>query len=70
MIGRITKLRDDAQAGTIAGEDGSDYTFTSLALLGMTFGMLHLGAGLTFVADPVTKHATLIRFRTDAATQG
>ena len=49
MIGRITRLIDDKQAGTVAGEDGLDYAFESPSLLGVTFGMLHVGAAVTFV---------------------
>lgn len=48
MIGRITRLIDDQQLGTIAGEDGIDYVFYSLSLLGATFGVLHVGASVTF----------------------
>ena len=61
MNGRITRLIDDQQTGTIAGEDGGDYTFDSRSLLGVTFGSLHVGAAVTFVPTPATKRATVIR---------
>ncbi len=32
MTGRITRLIDDQQLGTIAAEDGQDYVFESMAL--------------------------------------
>lgn len=55
---------DDQQVGTIAGQDGVDYTFTSSSLLGMTFGMLHVGAPVTFVPNPATKRGSVIRLAT------
>jgi hypothetical protein len=48
MTGRITRLIDDQQCGTIAGEDGLDYAFQSDALVGLEFGALHVGARVTF----------------------
>ena len=33
MTGRITRLIDDQQFGTIAGDDGPDYTFDGRSLL-------------------------------------
>ena len=64
MTGRITRLIDDQQVGTIAGEDGIDYTFASSSLLGITFGMLHVGAPVTFVPNPTTKRGSVIRLAT------
>lgn len=61
MTGRITRLIDDQQAGTIVGEDGIDYAFSSHSLLGMTFASLHVGAAVTFVPTAMTKRATVIR---------
>ena len=61
MTGRITRLIDDQQVGTIAGEDGVDYNFGSSSLLGMTFGMLHVGAPVTFVPNSTTKRAAVVR---------
>ena len=55
MTGRITRLIDDEQIGTIAGEDGVDYTFTSGSLVRITFGALHIGAPVTFLPNPSTK---------------
>lgn len=60
MTGRITRLIDDQQSGTIAGEDGTDYTFDSRSLLGVTFGSLHVGAPVTFIPLE-SKRATAIR---------
>jgi hypothetical protein len=42
MTGRITRLIDEQQAGRIAGEDGIEYAFQGGALIGTTFGALHL----------------------------
>jgi hypothetical protein len=61
MNGRITRLIDDQQFGTIAGEDGADYAFDSHCLLGTTFGALHVGAPVTFVPAAATKRAAAIR---------
>ena len=59
--GRITRLIDDQQRGTIAGEDGIDYAFDGGSLVGMTFGALHVGAPVTFVATAATRRAAAIR---------
>jgi hypothetical protein len=64
MTGRITRLIDDQQTGTIAGEDGADYTFHGSSLLGMTFGSLGLGTAVTFVATAATKRAAVVRLAT------
>ena len=61
MKGRITRLIDDQQLGVIAAEDGIDYLFESRSLLGTTFGMLHVGAPVTFVPNPATKRASIVR---------
>lgn len=61
MTGRITRLIDDAQVGTIAGEDGVDYIFDSLSLSGMTFGALHLGGPVTFIPNAAGTRAMLVR---------
>ena len=61
MTGRITRLIDDQQLGTIAGEDGVDYLFASHSLIGITFGMLHVGAPVTFVPVAATKRGTVVR---------
>jgi hypothetical protein len=57
MTGRITGLIYDQRFGAIAGEDGVDYTFDSRSLIGVTFGMLHVGVSVTFVPDAATKRA-------------
>jgi hypothetical protein len=61
MTGRLTRLVDDQQLGTIAGEDAVDYLFASHSLMGVTFGVLHVGAPVTFVPVAATKRATLVR---------
>ena len=61
MNGRITRLIDDQQSGTIAAEDGTDYLFESHSLLGVTFGSLHVGAPVTFIANSDSKRATVVR---------
>jgi hypothetical protein len=61
MTGRITRLVDDRQLGTIAGEDGVDYLFDSRSLLGVTFGTPHVGAPVTFLPVATTKRATVVR---------
>jgi len=48
MTGRITRLVDDQQSGTIAAEDGQDYVFQSMALAQTKFGDLSLGAAVSF----------------------
>jgi hypothetical protein len=68
LTGRITRLIDDQQVGTIAGEDGANYTFDSDALLGMTFGSLHVGAPVTFIANPDVGRATAVRAATPPAS--
>jgi cold shock CspA family protein len=48
MTGTITRLVDNDQVGSIAGEDGVEYVFTDGALRGTTFQQLSLGAAVTF----------------------
>jgi cold shock CspA family protein len=52
VTGRITRLIDDQQVGTIAADDGHDYVFHSPALHQGTFRDLSLGTAVTF--EPVT----------------
>jgi hypothetical protein len=61
MTGRIKHLIDDQQIGLIAGEDGVDYLFTAPSLFRIVFEALHVGAPVTFVPNPETKRATLVR---------
>ena len=61
MTGRITRLIDDLQTGTIAAEDGQDYSFQSVALVGTTFGSLSIGTSVTFAAAATTKRAADVR---------
>ena len=48
MTGRITRLIEDQRSGMIAGDDGSDYTFSGHSLLGMSFASIHLGMSVSF----------------------
>ena len=50
MTGRITRLIDNEQAGTITGDDGNDYVFSSGSLVSATFLSLHLGLSVSFSA--------------------
>jgi hypothetical protein len=63
MTGSITRLIDDRQVGTIAGEDGIDYTFRDGSLIGVTFGSLGLGARVVFApgASAGKPQATSVR---------
>jgi hypothetical protein len=65
MTGRIRRLIYDQQFGAIAGEDGVDYTFDSRSLIGVTFGVLHVGAPVTFVPDAATKRAAGVQIAVD-----
>jgi len=46
MTGRITRLIDDQQLGTISAEDGLEYVFQSMALSQTKFSDLSLGAAV------------------------
>jgi hypothetical protein len=61
LTGRITRLIDDQQSGTIAGEDGIDYAFRGIAFIGTTFGALHVGAAVTFEPSARSQRAESIR---------
>ena len=63
MTGRITRLIDDQQFGTIAAEDGNDYVFHSGALVAVRFGALHVGATVTFapIASAGPRRAEAVR---------
>jgi cold shock CspA family protein len=52
MTGRVTRLIDNQQVGTIVAEDGQDYRFQSMALRDTTFRDLSLGAIVTF--EPIS----------------
>jgi hypothetical protein len=65
MTGRITRLIDDQQTGTIAGDDGLDYTFTSGSLVKISFGSLDLGARVTFLPNAMTKRAAGVQIAVD-----
>ena len=62
MTGRITRLIDDQQVGTIAAEDGRDYVFKSMALSQTKFSDLSLGAAVTF--EPITGPEGILRAST------
>jgi hypothetical protein len=61
MTGRIVQLLDDQQCGTIAAEDGVDYTFRDRSLIGVTFSALHVGAAVVFAPIEVTRRAEDVR---------
>jgi cold shock CspA family protein len=48
MRGRITRLIDEQQFGTIEAEDGADYVFHRRTLIDVTFGELRVGAVVNF----------------------
>ena len=62
MTGRITRLIDDQQFGTIAAEDGQDYVFKSMALSQTKFSELSLGAAVTF--EPIKGPEGILRAST------
>jgi hypothetical protein len=51
-IGRISRLVDSQQIGTITGDDGKEYVFSGSSLRGITFGQLSLGTAVSF--SPMT----------------
>ena len=61
MTGRISRLIDDQEFGTIAGEDGTDYVFSSQSLVGTAFGLLQVGVPVTFVRIGETQRAEAVR---------
>ena len=61
MTGRITRLVDDQQTGIISADDGVEYAFRSGALIGVAFGVLHLGARVTFVPSETTRRAAAVK---------
>ena len=48
MRGKIIRLIDEQEFGTIAAEDGADYVFERRSLIDVTFGELHVGAVVSF----------------------
>ena len=68
MTGRITRLIDDQQFGTIAGEDGTDYLFHGRSLVDTPFATLHLGATVCFTPIAATRRAELIRLEAPKPT--
>jgi hypothetical protein len=48
VTGTITRLVDNRQIGSIAGEDGQEYAFGAGALRGVEFYQLSLGTAVTF----------------------
>jgi len=59
MTGRITRLIEDQQVGTIAAEDGQDYAFKSIALSQTKFSDLSLGTAVTF--EPIEGPRGILR---------
>ncbi|HEV3139349.1 MAG TPA: hypothetical protein VGY57_02470 [Vicinamibacterales bacterium] len=47
-IGRISRLVDSQQAGSITGDDGKEYVFSASSLRGLTFAQLSLGTAVSF----------------------
>jgi hypothetical protein len=66
MNGRITRLIDDEQIGSITAEDGTDYPFSGRSMLGADFSTLCVGLWVTFTpsAGPGTRTATSVRVPT------
>jgi cold shock CspA family protein len=62
MTGRITRLIEDQQCGTISAEDGQEYVFQSMALSQTKFSDLSLGAAVTF--EPITGPKGILRAST------
>jgi len=58
MTGTIVRLVDSEQSGTIAGEDGVQYTFSANAVRGVTFKQLSLGTQVTFTRAQDVEDAT------------
>jgi hypothetical protein len=63
MIGRITRLVDTRQVGSISAEDGHDYAFTSAALRDVAFQQLSLGTSVNFTpaGTPKMRRADSVR---------
>mgnify|MGYP001593400780 CR=1 FL=1 len=55
MNGTISRLVDNAQSGTIAGEDGREYFFSASAVRDVTFSSLALGVRVSFTAVETLK---------------
>ena len=66
MTGRIARLVVDQQLGVITGGDGVDYLFESGSLFGTPFAALAVGAPVTFVQNPITKRATIVKIAVPA----
>ena len=64
MKGRISRMLDDQDHGTILGEDGAEYAFHSGSLVDAPFRRLLVGDVVEFVPINATKsrHAGLVRF--------
>jgi cold shock CspA family protein len=66
MTGRIIRLVDHEQVGTISADDGDDYAFHASALSQGRFKDLSLGTPVSF--EPILAHgarrATLVRVLT------
>jgi len=50
--GRISRLLDSQQTGSITADDGNEYVFSASALRGLTFAQLTLGTAVSF--SPMT----------------
>lgn len=48
MRGQITRLIEDQQFGCIVADNGAEYLFFDVSVVGSNFGELHVGARVTF----------------------
>jgi hypothetical protein len=55
MTGTITRLVDSRQVGSIAAEDGNEYTFGASSLRGVQFYQLSLGTAVSFTPGGQSK---------------
>jgi cold shock CspA family protein len=64
MRGRITRLIEDQQFGAIVADNGAEYLFFDVSVVGATFGELHVGARVTFTpldGDGFVRQASAVR---------
>ena len=55
--GRVSRLVDSQQVGSITADDGKEYVFSANALRGTTFAQLSLGTPVSF--SPMTTGTVL-----------
>ena len=64
MRGRITRLIEDQQFGSIIADNGAEYLFFDVSILGAAFSELHVGARVTFTpldGDGFVRQASAVR---------